>query len=326
MYDNIARMDERVGVLIDQLEEDNLLDKTIIFFFSDHGDGTPRAKRWLYDSGLKVPLIIRYPFNENGGSIDNRLISFVDFAPTVLSMAGVDIPGYMHGTPFQGDSAYSVRNYIYAAKDRMDPSLDRARAVRDKRFKYIKNYQPEKPFVQFIPYRDRMAMMREMLELNDKGVLDSIQSLWFRKTKPAEELYDTWQDPHEVNNLAGKPEYTGVLHRMRKAHLYWQEDCGDMGGIPETELVKMLWGEDGKQPVTAKVDFYIEDDSLYMHAETPGASIVYQTPESMKQRPGYWYLYHKPLPAGKHEFLKAMAHRIGYAPGEVVKIIPKEPN
>ncbi len=321
MYDNIARMDEKVGLLLAQLKEDGLLENTIVFFFSDHGDGTPRAKRWLYDSGIKVPLIIRFPFQERAGSINDRLISFVDFAPTVLSLAGLDLPGYLHGQPFEGIEEAAPRSYVYAAKDRMDPALDRARAVKDKRFKYIRNYEPEKPFVQFIPYRDNMAMMKEMLELNRKGRLDSIQSLWFRSVKPVEELYDTWVDPHEVNNLADRQDFEGVLSRLRGAHENWKNEFGDLGGIPEKDLVKMLWGEEGVQPATQQVQSRIVGDSLYLSCSTPGASIVYKTLRIEQQKPGYWFLYTDPIYTGGVEKVIARANRIGFAHSEPTEIV-----
>jgi len=161
-YNNIQIMDAQVGEVLRQLEEDGLKDKTIIFFYSDHGDGLPRAKRWLYDSGLRVPLIIRFPDGRSAGSVNNDLVSFVDFAPTVLSRLNLPIPDHMQGQAFLGSQKSESRKFVFAAKDRMDPVMDTARAVRDKRYKYIRNYFPEKPFVQFLPYRDQMPLMQEL--------------------------------------------------------------------------------------------------------------------------------------------------------------------
>ena len=240
-YNNIQLMDAEVGLILKQLEADGLADSTIVFFFSDHGDGLPRAKRWLYDSGIRVPLMVRYPDGREAGSVRDELVSFVDFAPTVLSLAGVEIPPHMQGQSFLDKQEVRERDYVYAAKDRMDPALDTARAVRDKRFKYIKNYRPEKPFVQFIPYRDQMGLMQELLEGHEKGTLNSAQSLWFRPTKPVEELYDTANDPHELNNLANDPGFQDILLELRQAHERWAEETGDLGLIPEQELVIRMW-------------------------------------------------------------------------------------
>ena len=320
MYTNISLMDQQAGELIRQLKEDGLYENTIIFFYSDHGDGTPRAKRWLYDSGLKVPLLVRFPGGEGAGTISDRMVSFVDFAPTILSLTGIPIPAYMEGFAFLGEQNASPRKYVYAAKDRMDPALDRARAVRDKRFKYIRNYRPEKPFVQFIPYRDQMPLMQELLKFHEEGRLDSVQSLWFRKNKPAEELYDLKNDPYEINNLAGDARYQGELERLRKAHEEWMEQYGDLGDLPEPELVKLLWPPDGKQPLTEPAEYRIVNDSLYLSCETEGASIVYQTPSDTLDGKSHWKLYTAPV-AMKEKPFAARSCRIGYQPGEFVQIL-----
>lgn len=136
------------------MKADGLYDNTIIFFFSDHGDGLPFVKRELYDRGLKIPLLIRYPNGKDGGKVDDQLISFVDFAPTILSLANIPIPKYIQGQAFLGkQKSRQKRQYIYAARDRMDTEYDRVRALSDGRFKYLKNYMPEKPYYQDIQYR-----------------------------------------------------------------------------------------------------------------------------------------------------------------------------
>ncbi|RMG75345.1 MAG: DUF229 domain-containing protein, partial [Bacteroidetes bacterium] len=215
-YNNIQLMDGRVGEILAELEAEGLLDSTIIFFFGDHGDGLPRAKRWCYDSGLRVPLLIRWPKALGGGSVDSSLVSFVDFAPSVLSIAGVPVPGWMQGQAFLGPQrADTPRAYIYAARDRMDPAIDNVRAVRDQRYKYLRNYMPERPYVQFLPYRDRMGLMQELLRLDAAGELEGPQRLWFRQTKPREELFDCLADPHEIHDLAGDPRYAAKLAELR---------------------------------------------------------------------------------------------------------------
>jgi arylsulfatase A-like enzyme len=186
---NAMRMDMQAGEIIQQLKEDGLYENTIIFFYGDHGDGMPYAKRELYDRGLKVPLIIKAPFLEKGGQLD-ELVSFVDFAPTVLSLAGVEVPKSMQGQAFLGAQKADPRKYIYAARDRMDSEYDRVRAVSDGRFKYIRNYMPEKPNYQNIQFRLNNPLMIHLLELNKAGKLDANQARWFAPNKPTEELYD----------------------------------------------------------------------------------------------------------------------------------------
>ena len=318
-YDNIALMDAQVNDILGQLKAEGLEDSTIIFFFSDHGDGLPRAKRWIYDSGIKVPLIIKYPGNWQAGEITDELVSFIDFAPTVLSLAGIEIPDHIQGQAFAGSQRAEPRDYIYAAKDRMDPAMDNRRAVRDKRYKYIRNYMPDRPYVQFLPYRDQMALMQELFRYEKEGKLDPVQALWFQKTKPIEELYDTWEDPYEVNNLASDPRSYDILERLRDEHLKWKEDTKDWGLIPETELIKELWPPDGIQPGTADPEFNIKEDAdpgkllVSLSCSTPGSSIAYMLDDSE-----HWLLYSKPFQVRNEVKVSAQAIRIGYKPSEIV--------
>ncbi|MFA7155696.1 MAG: sulfatase, partial [Proteiniphilum sp.] len=145
MYDNTARLDSVVGRLLDELEKEGLVNNTVIFFWGDHGDGLPRAKRWLYDSGLNIPLIIRFPDKRDAGSVNNDLISSIDLGPTVLSLSGTPVPVHMQGQPFLGFQAGEAREYVFAARDRVDESYDMMRSVRNKKYLYIQNYYPNEP-------------------------------------------------------------------------------------------------------------------------------------------------------------------------------------
>ena len=320
-YSNIELMDQFVGNILSDLEEDGLLENTIVFFFSDHGDGLPRMKRWLYDSGLHVPLIIRWPDGRGAGTTSEELISFVDFAPTMLSLTGVPIPNHLHGQAFLGDQKAPERTYVFAAKDRMDPVMDNARAVRDKRFKYIRNYMPEKPYVGFLPYRDRMELMRVMQAMNKAGTLEGPQRLWFSPTKPIEELYDTVEDPHEINNLAEDPGFIDKLNELRTAHEKWKNETNDLGLIPETELKKKLWPPNGTQPETASVQFILPDSAfsqrvdIELVSDTEGASIAYRIDTTST-----WQLYTEPLRITTPTTLYAQAIRIGYKHSTVSSI------
>jgi len=321
-YDNIAIMDSLVGNLLEQLEADGLTENTIIFFYGDHGDGLPRAKRWIYDSGLRVPLLVKFPDGSRQGEVTDRLVSFVDFAPTVLSLAGIPIPDYMHGKAFLGEQEAEPRQYVYAARDRMDPATATRRAVRDKRFKYIKNYQPDKPYLQFLPYRDRMALMQEIHRMKADGKLNEQQWQWTADTKPEEELYDTETDPHEIVNLASDPEYQSTLQRLRQAHQAWRSRYPDLGHIPETELKKQLWPPDGEQPTTAKPIAEIKalpggEQTVALSSTTEGASIAYRTMAGPDHR---WELYTDPLQLSPNDSLYAKAIRIGLKESEPLSI------
>ena len=309
-YSNITEMDLEVGLILDRLKADGLLDSTIIFFYGDHGGMLPREKRELYDTGLRIPLLIRFPGRKGAGTVTDELVSFVDFAPTVLSLAGVDIPQYMQGQAFLGQQkAEAPRSYIFGARDRMDTEYDRVRAVRTKRYKYLKNYYPEKPFVQDIAYRKQIPMMKVLYEYDRKGLFNDEQALWWRKTKPAEELYDLQTDPWEFKNLAEEQGHREILEELRKALADWQGEYGDKGAIPEKELLRQMWGGD-VQPVTEPVAFRREGDRVALSSPTPGASIAYRFPDG--DDPDYWHLYTEPVGGDGTSRIEAVAIRIGY--------------
>ena len=243
-YELITAMDAWAGGLLAQLEEDGLAENTIVFYWSDHGVGLPRAKRWLYDSGTRIPLIVRIPSayrtGEQGrpGTVSNRLVSSIDFGPTVLRLAGVELPGHLQGQPFLGDSLPPARDYVYGARDRMDERYDVIRMVRNHRFKYLRNYEPLKTWYQYMNTPEKGATMRELRRLHEAGELPPAAEQYFAANKPVEELYDTTADPHELHNLADDPQHAEVLAKLRKAHLAWVRDTRDLGLVPEPILVE----------------------------------------------------------------------------------------
>jgi len=241
-HDLVTAMDKQVGDLLEQLREDGLDDKTIVFFFADHGVGLPRAKQWIFDAGIHVPLIIRFPDGfqslapaRPGAAVD-RLVSFVDFAPTVLSLAGVEIPEHMQGTAFLGKQAGEPRQYVFAIRDRMDERYDMMRAVRSKKYKYHRNYLPHLRYAPWLDYMEKMPTMQEWRRLEAEGKLQGPPALFMRDTKPVEELYDIQADPHELQNLAGRPEHQKALEQMRRVHLEWVRRTRDLGLLPEHEM------------------------------------------------------------------------------------------
>jgi len=241
----ITAMDYEVAARLEELGQAGLQNDTIVFFWSDHGAGLPRAKRWVYDSGTRVPLIVRIPkrYRVEGqgepGTVDERLISFVDLAPTVLNLAGVSIPEHMQGRPFLGVGLPDEREYVYSIRDRMDERYDTVRSVRGKRFRYIRNYQPWRTYAQPLAYMDEMPTMREMRRLHAAGRLHGPPAHFFLGVKPVEELYDTQADPYEINNLADDPAHGETLAKMRGAHLVWMNQTRDLGLLPEPELLRL---------------------------------------------------------------------------------------
>ncbi|MDX1429608.1 MAG: chitobiase/beta-hexosaminidase C-terminal domain-containing protein, partial [Rhodothermales bacterium] len=243
------------------------------------------------------------------------LVSFVDFGPTVLSLAGITLPDHLQGRPFLGDMAAEPRDYVFAARDRMDEAYDMMRAVRNERFKYIRNYYPEKPYVHHIAYRDRMPTMQELLRLNASGGLTDAQRLWFRKTKPAEELYDIRIDPHEIRNLADSPSHQSTLRRMRSALESWQAEVGDLGNVPEAAMIESMWP--GRiQPVTSAPTInpaggrFTTCVTVRLESDTDGASVAFTTDVEAE---AHWKLYTEPIRVcGKSTLLRARAIRYGY--------------
>jgi len=317
-YDIITLMDQQVGAALRELEDAGLADDTIVWFWGDHGRGLPRAKRWIYDSGLRIPLLIRVPEkwrklvlpgNPNAlkpGSVNDDLVAFIDFAPTMLSLAGVKIPSHIQGQAFLGPQKAKPRDYIYAARDRMDEAYDLIRAVRDKRYKYIRNYMWHVTRAQDIEYMNQMPTMQEMRRLNAQGKLKGPQLQYFEPTKPVEELYDCQNDPHEVNNLAGKKKYRKILERMRKAHEQWVIDTGDIGLIPESEFDEIK-RPGGQYQKTADPIFWSADQTrIGIVSPTPGASITYRTGQAS------WKLYTEPVALKPGQTLRAKACRIGF--------------
>ena len=304
-YSNLKRLDNQIGEIIDQLKEDGLYENSIIFFYGDHGGPFPRHKRALYDTGLKVPLVIKFQDNLKKGTYDDRLISFVDFAPTLLSWAGIAPPKVMQGKAQFGMYADSEKSkYILASSDRFDEMYDKLRAVRSKRFKYIRNYNADISNALAVNYREQMPMMQNMMALEASGKLDSIPSLWFRTPKPEEELYDLQNDPFELVNLSGQINFQDTLVQFRRTLDRWIEETNDKGRIPEKELISN-WLPNGKQPKLKPLQMEERDNRINLISGRYDATIIWKEPGDKT-----WHIYSKPLD-NKLAFA-AKAVRIGY--------------
>ena len=237
-FDQMARLDAQVAGLLQQLEEDSLAEDTIVFYYGDNGGVLPRSKRFPYDSGTHVPLILRFPKKYGdlapsgpGTRIDDP-VSFVDFAATVLSLAGLDSPGYMQGHAFAGPRKTHPQKYAFSFRNRMDERYDMVRTVRDKRYRYMRNYMPHLIYGQHIEYMFQMPSMIAWEKACREGKLSGAQKRFWEE-KPEEELYDLEDDPFEVKNLAGSREHREILVRMRNALRRHMLDTRDNGFIPE---------------------------------------------------------------------------------------------
>lgn len=323
MYSNIREMDYQVGEILKQLEEDGLLESTIIFWYTDHGGPLPRHKRLLYDSGLKVPLVIRFPGKQQAQTRNDDLLSFIDLAPTVMSLAGIKPESDLDGHAFLGPQATSdKRKYIRAAADRFDAQYDTNRAIRDKRYKYIRYYQPEKSMFLPVAYREQMAIMRELHRLQESGEITEIQAQWFRPTKPKEELFDTSTDPHEIKDLAQDPAYKEILAELSAECDRWVNSFEDTGLMPEKQLIQKLWPT-LKASVVDKPVVKQTEDQIELSCKTTGATIAYRIVRPDEQK-STWQVYSNPLSTAlaEGEELQFIADRIGYRPSEIATYKP----
>ena len=237
-YDKLEDMDKQVGEFLKELDEAGLSENTIVFYYADNGGVLPRSKRFMYESGLHVPLIVRVPKKyahlapKAAINKTDRIVTFVDFAPTILSLAGIKIPEYLQGQAFLGDQQVREREYGYSFRARMDERIDLVRSVRDKQYRYIRNYYPNKVYAQYIEYLWKSPSMKSWDSVYKTGQLNEVQSRFFN-TKPVEELFDCEKDPDNIYNLAGKKEYNEVLNSMRTANEKWLISTKDAGFIPE---------------------------------------------------------------------------------------------
>ena len=254
-YDCVTVMDKQVGEIIRQLEDDGLADDTIIFFFSDHGSGMPRHKRLLHDTGMKVAMLVHIPEKWKHlrptlpGSFTDRLISFVDFAPTVLGLVGVESPGYMQGLPFIGPDSNIERKYVHGNRDRVDEVFDCSRSVRNKRWLYIRNYNPHLSWSQPSVFSDLGEIRHEITQKYKENINSATeaQKHFSGANKPIEELYDCDADPDNVRNLISTNlniETNKILEVLRKELIDYRDSVDDLGALPESEMRRWVDSEE----------------------------------------------------------------------------------
>ncbi len=239
---SVSGMDRRIGWVLDRLRRDGLEDDTVILFFGDNGRLEPRGIHWCYDSGLRVPLVIRWPKNFPApagwrpGTVDDRMVSLIDVTATTLMIAGLPRPPLMQGRIFLGAQADPPRQYAFAARDRIDETVQRIRSVHEARYHYIRTYTAGPTFTSLNRYKEKcFPIMAVMRELQAQGRLTGAPAALMRMRGPSEELFDNQTDPHEINNLIAspQPEHREALARLRAALDTWITDTGDRGAVPE---------------------------------------------------------------------------------------------
>ena len=233
--DAVDLLDTQVGVVLDLLEKEKLRDNTLVMFMGDNGTCLLRGKQWLYDKGISVPLLVRWPGVVKPGAVRDDLVLSLDMTATTLMAAGLPSPELFHGRPLWGPQA-KQREWIVTARDRCDMTVDRIRAVRDARYKYIRNFMPERPYTQYNEYiKTSYPTLTVMQELHAAGKLNAVQSLFMAPQRPPVEFYDLKTDPHEVKNLAEAPEQRARVARFGQILDRWIKETGDKGEIPETQ-------------------------------------------------------------------------------------------
>ena len=259
--DCVRQTDWEVGRIMQRLRDAGELDRTVIFFWTDHGISHVRNKQFLYDGGIHIPLVVRGP-GIDAGKVREDLVEHIDIATASLALAGIERPATMQARDvFAKD--YAPRKYVFAARDRADETVDRIRSVRSERWKYIRNFYPARPYLQPNNYKDSKAIVQTMRSLHAEGKLDAAQSLIMAETRPREELYDLQADPHELRNLAADPAHAATLAEHRAALEDWIVRTEDRGRAPESEEVYLNYigderPEGGKSNVNATFQKNVE--------------------------------------------------------------------
>ena len=319
-YSNIELLDKMVGNLIQELKADGLFDNTYIFFFSDHGGPLPRGKRSHYESGLKVPMIVRTPSQKKIRYVDEK-ISFVDLAPTMLSLSGLDIPDHFQGRAFMGEKKSRVlRDYIFGSGDRFDETYDRVRSVISKKFVYVRNYHTNRPAYKDVLYRKNIDMTNEMLELYKAGKLNSDQKYWYRESKNREEFYVRSDDPYSLKNLISDGKYKDEIEKHRLALKNWQDEINDIGGEPEKIRLDSMWPS-GIQPKSRKPVVFVKDKIVTIKSNTKGSSnaFIISDNDFEPSLDDGWKLYHEPIKVNKG-YIYVISTRLGFEDSDIIKV------
>ena len=348
-FDLITAMDAWVGRTLDELDEDGLAENTLVMFWSDHGASFPRAKRWANEAGVRVPLIARWPERIPANTARTEVVQMLDLAPTMLRAAGLEIPEHMHGRPLFSETGAPLPAlpYAYGGRDRMDAQEDTVRTIRDERYRYTLNLHPDRSSMQYNYYPDHVGTWNELRRLgHEEGemlsfgrtpdILTDLQRSMLQVPRPVEELYDIAADPHETRNLADDPDHEITKRRLRVALQDWREEYGDLGILPERELLEQ-WRPGGHARITAAPLVVVHDGVVTASSSTEGASIGWTADppgpiaeRSLIERQSgsplldgrQWHLYAGPVPVPDSGAIWFGAWRLGYKPSEEVHVAP----
>lgn len=267
-------VDREVGELLERLEDEGLADNTIVFFIGDHGRCHIRGKQFLYDGGIRIPMIMRWPGKVEAGQVNTDLVMSLDICQTILDAAGVTPPVPLHGTNLLSDEI-SQRQYVFAARDKMDETHDAMRAIRSHEFKLILNLMPERPWCQYNKYKEgSYPPLAEMNVLHMQGKLTPEQAAFFAPTKPEIELFDLRVDPHEVNNVADDPKYAETKAKLLKELTGWREEVIHDHGVSETFRAVNVFAESNEMDT---VDDWYEANRDQFNVEKSGWPAWYPT-------------------------------------------------
>ncbi len=325
-YDVVTMTDQTIGELLAELEDAGLSDETLVVFWGDHGAGLARAKRWIYDAGLKVPLIMRWPGQIEPNTLRSDFVQFLDLAPTMIAAAGGTPPEHFHGRVIVSENQGEEPKHLFHGRDRMDERYDMVRGVRDRRFLYVRNFESHRPWVQFMRTPSQGPVYQELGRMQDEGSLAPLVAPFMGSDKPFEELYDVVADPHQVHNLAPDDRYAATLERMRSVLVDWMIAMDDKGLVPEPELYRRMY-ENEESEVTAKpiaTQRKGADGALRVTLEvvTEGSTLAYRllSDEDGGDDSDRWLLYDDEIRVQPGQTVRAIASRLGYKRSEAVTI------
>lgn len=265
-YDILTVLDQNVGMVLDSLKADGLMEETIVFFIADHGFGMPRYKRWLNKTGMHVPMVVHVPekyehlvpgFSKGGHN--SQMVSFIDLPATLLNLAGAEVPAYFEGKPIMGENAEPEREYAFGARDRADDMFEMSRSVTDGHYFYVRHYMPHLPYIQpgFI-FSDEKEAFRELRRLHLAGQTNAEQEKVWHK-KPVEELYDLKNDPTALNNLAENEQYNEIKQNLQNELYDWMVETKDLGLLPEAEYMMRSEGSTPYEYARESGDYHPEE-------------------------------------------------------------------